>query len=495
VTGVQTCALPILRVLNPQTLLSFLLPIRILTIVAILPFTCLRGSRAFVTVWPTKLKANRFSYCPSFPSSLSTRSTLATIARMSSKSIPLLSFNDFLAATPKSSITIPNNTTFIVGNQAGDADSIISALALAYVDYLKQPNEPHKVPIVSIPRADLVLRRDTVLLLSLANIDPTNLLYTDDVAALMATVQDPQLILVDHNRLLHTEFNNNNNKSPIIIEIVDHHYDEGHYQNATVRNICFDDTAVASTCTLIAERLFVHTPNNKMTTILTDLAIALLGVLVLDTVHSSPVAGKVTPRDTIVMEQLITHTDWSLLSNTSLLQNDGTTSTINTTLLFNYLSNAKFDSDFWKSLSVTDTLRLDFKRFEMNSTTGTMDAFGVSSVLLPMKEFLKKDACMEELQHYLTAHQLPILLVMSMHVVDGKPERDILICGNTTAWVTDLENFMLSNDSLEATKMEMKNDENDGVSVTWLAQGNARASRKQVAPMVLDFFNQQQESF
>jgi exopolyphosphatase len=376
---------------------------------------------------------------------------------------PALSFDQFLSS-PRS-----NSTTFTVGNQAGDADSIISALALAYVDYLNDgPDAPHKTPVVSIPRADLVLRRDVVLLLQLANVDTTKLIHVEDIA----TVPNPQLILVDHNRLVHTEF-----QAPTIVEILDHHFDEGHHVEAK-KTICFGDTAVASTCTLITERWTGRTTGS------TDLALALLGVLLLDTVNSSPSAGKLTIRDTAAMNKLLQQTDWTSLPE-FLVHG---TNQLDTTRLFDHLSNAKFDVDFWQTLSVNDALRLDYKRFEAT----TNHIFGVSSVLLPMRDFVEKHDLMKQLKDYLTWHQIPILLVMSFSLVNGTPQRDIMVCGTNADLVNQVNEYLLNDESLQATKVDTRStiiQGTNGIYITWMSQGNARASRKQVAPIVLEFFS------
>jgi exopolyphosphatase len=376
-----------------------------------------------------------------------------------------LSFDQFLSS-PRS-----NSTTFILGNQAGDADSIISALALAYVDYLNDgPDAPHKTPIVSIPRTDLVLRRDVVLLLQLANIDTTNLIHVEDIS----TAPNPQLILVDHNRLVHAEFQD---PTTTIVEILDHHFDEGHHVEAK-KNICFGETAVASTCTLITERWEGCTTGN------TDLAVALLGVLLLDTVNASPSAGKLTQRDEAAMNKLLKQTDWTSLPEFLV---DGTNQ-LDTTRLFDYLSNAKFDIDFWQSLSVKDALRLDYKRFEAT----TNEIFGVSSVLLPMRDFIEKPHFMVQLQDHLTWDRIPILLIMSFTLLDGMPQREILVCGTNADLVNQVNGYLLNDESLQATKVDMPPtimQGTNGIYIAWMSQGNARASRKQVAPIVLEFFS------
>lgn len=448
---------------------SLLLSLSTLRLLAILAFASLRVSQAFAgTKQTTRFRPHRMTSIHSFP--------------------------EFLSAPPSLSTT----TTHVIGNQAGDADSVVSALALAYIKYWNQQltttistttastttttTIPHShshtqhIPIVSIPRADLLLRPDIILLLQLANIDIQKLIYLDDdyVSAIQPQPQ-PQLILVDHNRLMHTEWIQ---KDPTIIEIVDHHYDEGYHQEAIQRTIAFGDTAVASTCTLILEQCR-GVPS-------ADLAITLLGVILLDTVNASPTAGKVTTRDQKAMEQLLRQTDWTQLTNTSFLRSG---ETFDTNKLYNYLSDAKFDPTFWKSLSVKDALRLDYKRFHSKTSI-----FGISSVLMPITDFMEKDHLMDQLHQYIAFHQLPILLVMSVSMVESTPVRHILLCGNNNDLIKQLHLFLLVNTSLDAQTIDSSATKQDGTNTytILLAQGNAKASRKQVAPIVMDFFHEKE---
>lgn len=166
----------------------------------------------------------------------------------------------------------------IIGNEAGDADSIISALTLGYVMSSSRSNnttllQQQQVPVVSISRAEMELRRDAAILLDLVGIDIQKLLYLDDdivtdnlmpSASASTSEEDDSNIsslsitLVDHNRLRHM-FSHLN---PYVTEIIDHHQDEGYHRHVVAdsgkRNIAFANghATVASTCTLVAERLF-----------------------------------------------------------------------------------------------------------------------------------------------------------------------------------------------------------------------------------------------
>ncbi|KAG7363775.1 DHHA2 domain containing protein [Nitzschia inconspicua] len=206
---------------------------------------------------------------------------------------------------------------FVLGNPAGDADSIISAIGLAYVDTLFQQQQQQQqqqqlqitddnnnnininnnnnnnnnttisspllvvVPIVSIPISDLKTQRpETTYLLKdcagMTDHDLDSLIGIDDLRTLdFFFTQNVTVTLVDHNRHHHHHHhhhsNNKNNKSETdtdtvgsgwhVTEIVDHHRDDGyHSDTCIVRNIAFDGSQplVASTCTLIVERFYQH---------------------------------------------------------------------------------------------------------------------------------------------------------------------------------------------------------------------------------------------
>ena len=219
---------------------------------------------------------------------------------------------------------------------AGDADSIVSAIAWAYTEYLASQLEEERgrhcsstmTPIVSIPAHDLTTQRpETTLLLEWAGI-PADVLhfvdtldepsivekYNDDpVASTTKTIPDESkeepvwnVTLVDHNRLSSSSLplltnNAAHHHKLCVVEIVDHHLDEGyHHDTCRHRNIAFAHGAatVASTCTLVVERL----QEQDGSSFPAPLSLLLLGVILLDSVNLQPSAGKDTPRDVTAVQ-------------------------------------------------------------------------------------------------------------------------------------------------------------------------------------------------
>jgi exopolyphosphatase len=379
------------------------------------------------------------------------------------------SFADFLAQTPRFE-------HLVIGNPAGDADSIVSSLSLSYVDHLIG-RKPDKLPIVSVPRADLALRRETVLLLEMVKVHSQSLTCLDDIPS---EAMESTITLVDHNKLLYPQF-----QGCKVVEILDHHIDEQQHVNVVgeLRKIEFEGSTalVASTCTLIAERYLQSSPME----IPADLSFSLLGVILLDTANMSHSAAKGTVRDQAAIDFLVERTDWSTFSQQSSVNKFFTDRKPNTRALYDFLAQSKFDIDFWMSLSVIDALRLDYKQF----TASSGDVFGAASVLLPLSDFLAKRNVEKDLLDYMTSYDIAILVILSMVIDDeNKPKRGILICGSTENRMVDsIATYLQNSESLRLTEIDGRST--PLIKIRQFAQGNPKASRKQIVPILMTFYD------
>jgi exopolyphosphatase len=409
------------------------------------------------------------------------------------------SLDDFLQMSKKDTGTSKH---YVLGNEAGDADSIISAITLAYVDSVAtQEGKVKKTPLVSIPRADLHSQHpETDLLLLLAGVSPTavdNLIFVDD--PLIVNDNDPdQVTLVDHNRLKDV-FQEKHWK---VAEIIDHHFDEGNHVDTCegkARQIAFDDTTgtalVASTCTLIVERLQeTWEPPYPV-----SLGILLLGVILLDSINMIPAAGKGTARDGAAIQILLQNTYWEDLSPVAAktLQASSSSGQPGTQAFFDALQNAKFDPAFWKSLSVRDALRLDYKRFATETTTETTGSFGVATVLLSLRDFCTKPSLVQGLLEYMQEVDVNFLAIMLTFTTDTTDElsRQLVLCSTKQSAVDDMLVFLTKVGSLELEEVtdDLVSGSESELTVRFFHQGNAKASRKQVAPIFLQFFDSIQE--
>ncbi|KAL3796425.1 hypothetical protein HJC23_004222 [Cyclotella cryptica] len=401
----------------------------------------------------------------------------------------------------------------IMGNEAGDADSIISALTLAYVQNILSSTDQSTnltVPIVSIPRADLPLRRDAVLLLDMAGINADKLLHADDeiVSNLLGDSDESsesdesfRITLVDHNRL-RTSFDHLSRK---VSEIVDHHEDEHFHDHITTdsgkREIAFDNgvALVASTCTLVAERLFRAIP--PTTLIDRSLGLVLLSVILLDSVNMLPAAGKGTYRDEAAVQTLLKQTDWSSSGSASpAFVNDETMEKIfprgrdalpDRTALFDMLSSSKFDPKFWNEMSVRDCLRIDYKKFPVESQS-LVQSIGLSSVLMDMNTFIEKQQFHNILADFVNSESVDILGVLALYFNEGgMPIRELLLTGRDPRIVHSFAEYLTKDPDAaflqinERTDGCWDNNEKPAVGARLFTQGNAKGSRKQVAPVLL----------
>ncbi|XP_071582959.1 exopolyphosphatase PRUNE1 isoform X3 [Heliangelus exortis] len=175
----------------------------------------------------------------------------------------------------------------VMGNEACDLDSTVSALALAYF-LAKTSSAPATtfVPVLNIPRAELPLRTETVFLLGEQGIPPTSLICRDEIdlgglhgAGLLS------LTLVDHHVLTGTDAA----LEEAVVEVLDHRpldRDRAPRCPMTV-------APVGSCATLVTERIAQGPPG-----VLDRVTAALLhGTILLDCINLSPAAGKATPRD------------------------------------------------------------------------------------------------------------------------------------------------------------------------------------------------------
>lgn len=419
----------------------------------------------------------------------------------------------------------------VVGNAAGDADSIISALTYGYIESVLaaiangngSSSTATKTPMVSITQNDLETQRPEVAymfrMLGLNKNIIDSLRFIDDPSLMQATGTRRQLTLVDHNRAEEAFMSNQDEWK--VVEILDHHFDEQQHKDTCSgdesRNIAFagDKASVASACTLVAERLkSVHDANNKYPSTLSTL---LLGTILLDSVNMIPQAGKGTPRDAAAIQNILENTDWSTIASKDAVAAWWPESIANqcptavdsppdTTRMFDSLQEAKFDPAFWKGLSVQDALRLDYKRFStVHETMSLAHVFGASAVLMPMKDFLDKPDIAAGIQTYMTnVASVDFLAILLFHKCSesGENRRQLMLCelnNSKESKTTVLESmiaFLEKDGTMELQEIVEVGDTsvctgNEHLTVRLFDQNNAKASRKQVAPLLMKYFGSQ----
>uniref|UniRef100_A0A6I8PEI4 Prune exopolyphosphatase 1 n=1 Tax=Ornithorhynchus anatinus TaxID=9258 RepID=A0A6I8PEI4_ORNAN len=180
----------------------------------------------------------------------------------------------------------------VLGNEACDLDSMVSALALAF--FLSRTSaQPSAVPLLNVARGELPLRGDSVALLRRLHLPEAALIFRDEVDLhALHRAGRLSLTLVDHHVLPSSDAA----LEEVVTEVLDHRPLEKQWA-APCR---VKAEPVGSCTTLVAERILQEAPH----ILDPQLAALLHGTIVLDCVDLSPAAGKVTPRDARCVEEL-----------------------------------------------------------------------------------------------------------------------------------------------------------------------------------------------
>ena len=312
-----------------------------------------------------------------------------------------------------------------VGNEAGDLDSIVSALGLAFLSSHtnrfidRTHSNPSSrdsatlvLPLVPFARGDFRLRRDAVFLFKLAGFlfddvteSPNNLIFHDDDVkdAVVTTTNGrdedeavgvPFLLLTDHNKrtIKHPLLENAK-----VIEIVDHHADSGDHSHVkgSFRNIV---SGLGSTCTLVAE-LLLDAHKKGQCPLPEDLSLLLLATIVLDSRNWSSSRG--TLRDRKAFDNLMAQHP----SLSKYFEDD----------LYGRVSEARHDISM---LDFDDLLRLDYKNCD--TTTESSHRSGISSIMGSLRTVIA-DSCPSH--HFNHEKSLPELALRDITSVWASLER------------------------------------------------------------------------
>lgn len=337
----------------------------------------------------------------------------------------------------------------VMGNEAADLDSMASAVCLAW-QLAKKSKQDGTVflPFIPIPREDFRLRTEAAFLFGEAGLSEADLFFTHDVnLEAFRNSAEMHLVLVDHNKpgKAFAAF------GPNVAGIVDHHQDEGLFPEIKERSI----EPVGSACTLVAEKILA----DGKADIPSDVALLLAGTILLDTVNLDQAAGRVTPKDKVIVSDLIPRAGKSQQ------------------VLFDRLQFEKFNV---ASLSTFDLLRKDYKEYSAGSVR-----FGMSSVLLSLKSWEKKDSKLpEELKRYAVSRKLSLLFVMNAYT-EPKFTRELVIYSPDTALFQKVDGFLKTSD-LGLSSLSAPAGRTTG-NFGWFAQANQSYSRKKLQPAIQQF--------
>ncbi|XP_058677527.1 exopolyphosphatase PRUNE1 [Ammospiza nelsoni] len=336
----------------------------------------------------------------------------------------------------------------VMGNEACDLDSAVSALALAY--FLAQTTPAPKaafVPVLNIPRADFALRTETTFLLRERGIPDASLVFRDEIdlgglhhAGLLS------LTLVDHHVLPGADAA----LEEAVVEVLDHRPLErarGPPCQVTVE-------PVGSCATLVTERILQGPPG-----VLDRTTAALLhGTILLDCINLSPAAGKVTPRDVACV---------SLLEERfpELPARDA---------VFGALQAAKFDVT---GLTTEQMLRKDLKVLSNDEAV-----VGISGVFEDLETFLLRPGLLQDLEAFCQARGYAGLVAMTVSFNQHhEPTRKLAVYSAQEPLRSTLCGAL---EEATAPSLLLRPLPSPWPCVAAYAQGNAMATRKKVLPIL-----------
>ncbi|XP_053857347.1 exopolyphosphatase PRUNE1 [Vidua macroura] len=336
----------------------------------------------------------------------------------------------------------------VMGNEACDLDSTVSALALAY--FLAQTSPAPKaafVPVLNIPRADFALRTETTFLLRDRGIPAASLIFRDEIdlgglhhAGLLS------LTLVDHHVLPRADAA----LEEAVVEVVDHRpleRDCGPPCRVTVE-------PVGSCATLVTERILQGPPG-----VLDRTTAALLhGTILLDCINLSPAAGKVTPRDVTCV---------SLLEERfpELPARDA---------VFGALQAAKFDVT---GLTTEQMLRKDLKVLSNDKAV-----IAISGVFEDLETFLLRPGLLQDLEAFCQARGYAGLVAMTVSFNERhEPTRKLAVYSPQEPLRSTL---CLALEEATTPSLFLRPLPSPWPCVATYAQGNSVAARKKVLPIL-----------
>ncbi|XP_060614030.2 exopolyphosphatase PRUNE1 [Anolis sagrei] len=339
----------------------------------------------------------------------------------------------------------------VLGNEACDLDSMVSALALAF--FLAKTSSESKaafIPVLNIPRSDFPLRTESTFLLREQGI-PENFLVFRDEIDLVALHKEGllSLTLVDHHVLPSRDAA----LEEAVVEVLDHRpleRERGPPCKVTAE-------LVGSCATLVTERI-LQGPAQVLDR---QTAALLHATIALDCVNMAPEAGKVTPKDDHYASLLESRFP-DLPSRNAI---------------FEALQKAKFDVS---GLTTDQMLRKDLK-----ALSGKRASIAISAIYVNLPVFLDRPGLEEELHSFCQEKGYDLLVAMTISFNESnEPFRQIAVystCADLREAVCQaLERS--TDPSLHLSPLESRYS-----TLRAYHQGTVTASRKKVLPIVKGF--------
>ncbi|ELU10738.1 hypothetical protein CAPTEDRAFT_167402 [Capitella teleta] len=294
----------------------------------------------------------------------------------------------------------------ILGNEACDLDSAVSAVVYAF--FLNKIHDGEFfLPVLDVPSSDFQLKTETVFAFGEHGITRELLTFCNQVKlAEWTTEKDVKITLVDHNVLKESY----KGYEPLVVEVIDHHVLEREPSDSCEVTV----EMVGSCTTLIAEKIFANT-EFEMTD---EVAELLYGTILVDTVCLAESSGRVTPKDSAMIDKI----------EAKLPQRDRKTT-------FNAIIAAKNDIS---ALSTNDLLRKDLKILKTDELT-----IAFCSLPCHINDFLARENVDADLMTFEEKQEASAVILMCL-IVDEKEEaqRQIAVHSRDAPLVQKIVTFL-----------------------------------------------------
>ncbi|ODV66666.1 DHH phosphoesterase [Hyphopichia burtonii NRRL Y-1933] len=372
---------------------------------------------------------------------------------------------------------------FVTGNQSADMDSVISAISYSYFQFIFDPSIT-LVPLINIPRADLSLRRDIVLLLKSHSITEDVLFFLEDLEEMSQNDRVIELVLVDHCNIQGELLSKLSNEKRLkVISIIDHHADEGVFLDSHPRIIQLNGS-----CSSLVFNYWFDQFNNREIFQNHELVQLLLGPLLVDT---SNMTQKVEENDTLSYKRYKGLLNLAEDPNKmNCLNKPDTKRDLDD--FYKQLKKAKKDLE---GFSFYDILRKDYKQFSFINKSSRVNV-GFSSLgksIFWISKNFKIDVIEKTLESIINDLNLDVIVITTSYTKKENDEytREFVYYykdakfGSISELAKELE---LNNDIYHQDKLnEMKLINNLKI----FNQANIKASRKQVVPVVKNILETQ----
>lgn len=337
----------------------------------------------------------------------------------------------------------------VLGNEACDLDSAVSAIVTAYLLHELQPvKNILVVPVLNIARKDVKLRTEITYFFEQVDIPLDSVICRDEIdLGKLQSEKKLSLTLVDHNLLPKedTELQSS------VQEIIDHHrLETSHRCDKTVE-------MVGSCCTLVAEKVL----SSRADLINPQVALLLYGTILLDTVCLSEAARKTTAKDRDVVARL-----QALLPELTMDE------------VFKSLNKAKTNV---AGLTLDELLRKDLK-----TVCTPTKRIAISSVPGEIKDICHENSMETELGKFCEDHGYSALIILAVAVQekDNTVQRQLAVFSSDIMLKQQLTSMLLAvgDPSLDLQVSHTSTD-----NFITFVQGNSHASRKVVLPVVRKF--------